>query len=179
MAKAQRIDFDDLKARADFRAVLAHYGIAPIGQGEQAKVPCPFHDDERPSCSVNLTKGLWHCFRGCGAGNVLDFVHLMENRDGGSVKLLEAARRLADICGLELGDGKATPGRQERSRPSTWWRFDPRLRWPSVRPPWVEVSGARRRARARPVRPWPRAACSGAGAATRRSARAARPRSVG
>ena len=65
------------------------------------------------------------------------------------------------------------------SRPSTWWKFDPRLRWPSVRPPWVEVSGARRRDRARRARPWPRAACSGAGAATRRSARAARPRSVG
>ena len=103
MAKAHRIDFDDLKARADFRAVLLHYGLTIVGSGDQAKVLCPFHDDERPSCSVNLTKGPWHCFRGCGAGNVLDFVHRMENRDGGSVKLLEAARRLADICGLGLG----------------------------------------------------------------------------
>ena len=117
MAKAQRIDFDDLKARSDFRAVLLHYGLIVVGSGDQAKVLCPFHDDERPSCSVNLTKGLWHCFRGCGAGNVLDFVHRMENRDGGSVKLLEAARRLADICGL--GSGKPAPGRQEPRRAST------------------------------------------------------------
>jgi hypothetical protein len=56
MAKAHRIDFDDLKARSDFRAVLVHYGLTIVGHGEQAKVLCPFHDDERPSCSVNLAK---------------------------------------------------------------------------------------------------------------------------
>ena len=32
MAKAQRIDFEDLKARADFRAVLLHYGLTIVGQ---------------------------------------------------------------------------------------------------------------------------------------------------
>ena len=62
MPKAQRINFDDLKAKADFRLVLAHYGLTIVGQGDQAKVLCPFHDDARPSCSVNLQKGLWHCF---------------------------------------------------------------------------------------------------------------------
>jgi DNA primase len=61
MPKAHRIDFDELKARADFRAVMAFYGLKPVGSGDQAKLHCPFHDDERPSCSVNLTKGL---FRG-------------------------------------------------------------------------------------------------------------------
>ncbi len=75
MSKAQCINFDDLKARADFRAVLLHYGLTIVGQDDQAKVPCPLHDDARPSFSVNLQKGLWHCFAGCGAGNVHDFVH--------------------------------------------------------------------------------------------------------
>jgi hypothetical protein len=33
MAKSHHIDFDDLKARADFRAVLLHYGLTLVGQG--------------------------------------------------------------------------------------------------------------------------------------------------
>ena len=107
MAKSHRIDFDDLKARSDFRTVLVHYGLTIAGSGEQAKVLCPFHDDERPSCSVNLAKGLWHCFRGCGAGNVLDFVHRMETRDGATVSLRQAAERLAAISGVNLSGASA------------------------------------------------------------------------
>jgi len=35
---------------------------------------CPFHDDRRPSLSVNPDKGLFHCF-GCGeSGDVIDFI---------------------------------------------------------------------------------------------------------
>jgi hypothetical protein len=33
----------------------------------------------------------------------------------------------------------------DRSRPSTWWNFPGRLRWPSVRRLWVEVGVVRRR----------------------------------
>src|SRR5215218_4274796 len=116
MAKAQRIDFEDLKARADFRAALLHYGLTLVGQGDQAKVLCPFHDDERPSCSVNLTKGLWHCFSCHTSGNVLDFVHRMETRDGATVSLRQAGLRLAEISGLNLGDGNGVQGRQEPRR---------------------------------------------------------------
>lgn len=116
MARASRIDFDALKARADFRTVLDHYGLAIVGRGDQAKIRCPFHDDdERPSCSVNLGKGLFHCFgAGCDArGNVLDFVHRMEARDGAAVTIREAGLRLATICGIEIGGGKAPTMRQK------------------------------------------------------------------
>ena len=65
---------------------------------------------------------------------------------------------------------RAQSGR-ERSRPSTGCKLGRRLRWPLLRRPWVEEQG-RRAARAQP---WRRAACSGAAAATRRSALAARP----
>src|SRR3954451_16868791 len=102
MTKNYRVDFEAIKARADFRAVLAHYGLELLGQGEQAKVRCPFHDDERPSCSVNLERRIFHCHAGsCGvSGNVLEFVHRMETRDGATVSLRQAAMRLAAI---ELG----------------------------------------------------------------------------
>src|SRR4051794_10076556 len=121
MVKNYRVDFEAIKARADFRAVLAHYGLALLGQGEQAKVRCPFHDDERPSCSVNLEKGLFHCHAGgCGAsGNVLEFVHRMEARDGATVSLREAAVTLAKLCGIDLGGEDGQKRRQEgRGEPS-------------------------------------------------------------
>jgi len=34
---------------------------------------CPFHDDKRPSFSVNDRGNYWHCFAGCGGGSVIDF----------------------------------------------------------------------------------------------------------
>ena len=117
MAKNYRVDFEAIKARADFRAVLAHYGLALLGQGEQAKARCPFHDDERPSCSVNLERGIFHCHAGsCGvSGNVLEFVHRMETKDGATVTLREAAVKLADICGIEL-DRASDRGRPREGR---------------------------------------------------------------
>src|SRR4051794_16911690 len=117
MAKNYRVDFEVIKARADFRAVLVHYGIALLGKGEQAKARCPFHDDERPSCSVNLERRIFHCHAGsCGvSGNVLEFVHRMETKDGEIVSLREAAVKLATICGIELDQGSAR-GKANESR---------------------------------------------------------------
>ena len=113
MPKAQRINFDDLKAKADFRLVLAHYGLAIVGQGDQAKILCPFHEDARPSCSVNLQKGLWHCFACQASGNLLDFVHRLETRDGATISLRQAGLKLAEISGVDLGDGNGQERRQE------------------------------------------------------------------
>lgn len=36
-------------------------------------VRCVFHDDNLPSLSLNLEKGVWNCHAGCGNGGVLDF----------------------------------------------------------------------------------------------------------
>src|SRR5919199_3117786 len=128
MARNYHVDFEVIKTRADFRTVLAHYGLALLGHGEQAKARFPFHDDERPSCSVNLERGIFHCHAGsCGvSGNVLEFVHRMETRDGQTVSLREAAVKLAGICGIELDrdsdHGMRREGRREpsgRGRAST------------------------------------------------------------
>ncbi len=111
MARQHRVDFDELKARADFRAVLQHYGLTLLGSGDQAKVRCPFHDDERPSCSVNLAKSLFHCFACQAKGNVLDFVHRMETKDGATVSLRQAGMKLAELCGVSV------PGSERRQEP--------------------------------------------------------------
>src|SRR3954449_11723268 len=63
----------------------------------QAKACCPFHDDERPSCSVNLERRIFHCHAGsCGvSGNVLEFVHRMETKDG---EIRSEERRVGKEC---------------------------------------------------------------------------------
>ena len=108
MADNRRVDFKDLRQRADFRAILAHYSLKPVGNGDQLKIRCPFHDDHEPSCSVNLTKQAFHCF-GCGIeGNVLDFVHRLETEAGnGAVTIRQAALKLAEISGIELSARQA------------------------------------------------------------------------
>jgi hypothetical protein len=115
MPDNRRVDFGDIRRRADFRAVLAHYGLSPMGKGDQVKIRCPFHPDEEPSCSVNLAKRLFHCFACRAAGNVLEFVHEMENRNGEAVTLRQAGVTLAGICGERPagGEAKAHQGRLE------------------------------------------------------------------
>ena len=159
MPDTRRVDFQDIKSRADFRAILAHYGIAVVGQGDQAKIRCPFHDDRDPSCSVNLAKGVFNCHACHHAGNVLDFVHRMETRDGTKASLRQVGLLIAGICGLELPaetpprkgarkpqDGPSPHGPHEEARPP-----------PQTRPSALQT--ARRRPRVRegrsdPTSPW-------------------------
>ena len=81
-----------------------------VGQGDQAKIRCPFHDDRDPSCSVNLAKGVFNCHACHHAGNVLDFVHRMETRDGTKASLRQVGILIAEICGIELSGTPAPKG---------------------------------------------------------------------
>src|SRR3954454_9344307 len=129
MADNRRVDFNALRRRADFRAILAHYGLSPVGKGDQVKVQCPFHPDEEPSCSVNLGKRVYHCFACQAAGNVLEFVHRMENRNGEAVTLRRAGILLAEVCGIEL------PGGNGAQRPKEARTAPRRVEAPKHRPP--------------------------------------------
>ncbi len=55
--------------------------LSPNPSGECAAC-CPFHDDNRPSLSVNLHSGLWYC-HACGSsgGDIFDFEMKLENCD--------------------------------------------------------------------------------------------------
>src|SRR3712207_1506539 len=71
---AQRIDFKFVKAQADFLLVLRHYHIEVYGSGVSRTIRCPFHQEKKASCKVNLGRKIFHCF-GCDAkGNILEFV---------------------------------------------------------------------------------------------------------
>lgn len=67
---------------------------------------CPFHNDSKPSLTINDEKGFYHCFA-CGAhGNVFDF---LVNYEG--LSFVEAVERLASQLGMEVP--KASPKEAE------------------------------------------------------------------
>ena len=45
----------------DWFSVLTDYGI-DVPNTNQFIIHCPFHEDRRQSCSINLDKGVWICF---------------------------------------------------------------------------------------------------------------------
>ena len=135
MTTNRRIDFKALREQTGgrFRDVLAFYGLSLVGSGDQQRVRCPFHDDEHPSCSVNLAQGLWNCHAGCGSGNLLDFVHRMETKDGATVSIREAGHKLAAVCGIEApikggpGNGPGTRQEGRTGAPAKGMALPPRL----------------------------------------------------
>ncbi|GGK31705.1 hypothetical protein GCM10010965_25690 [Caldalkalibacillus thermarum] len=70
---------NDFDLKAKLENLLPH----PIRwKGVQGMTRCPFHDDRNPSFTVNVEKGVWHCFAGCGSGTVQELV----KRLGGDLK---------------------------------------------------------------------------------------------
>jgi len=58
---------------------------------------CPFHNDKKPSLSVNPQKGIYKCFS-CGAGgDALTFIMKTQNKE-----FKEVVRELAEQFGIEL-----------------------------------------------------------------------------
>ena len=104
----QYIDFNHVKREARFRQILVHYDIEQIGSGDERRCLCPFHDDTKPSMTVNLEKGVFCCHAAsCGEeGNLLEFVALMEG-----CELRQAAMRIGDICSIDLAPPRRQNGR--------------------------------------------------------------------
>ena len=67
------------KAKPDLAAVLAHYGIEFSQTKGTIRCPLPDHDDLKPSCSIDLKDGLWHC-HACGKGG--DSYSLISDMEG-------------------------------------------------------------------------------------------------
>lgn len=64
-----------------FFKVLDYYGIQVdfISNNRDCRICCMFHDDNKPSLSIDINRNLYHCF-GCGAkGNIYSFIRCLEN----------------------------------------------------------------------------------------------------
>lgn len=108
----QYIDFKHVKQLADFGAVLAHYNIDVKGNGDELRCPCPFHEDDHPSMTINHDKSVFNCHAAsCGEkGNILDFVALMEGVD-----LRAAAVKLAEICKIDVAAPRRVNGSSKKA----------------------------------------------------------------
>lgn len=107
-----RMDFALVRERSDFSTILTHYNIAHERRQNQITVLCPFHDDRRPSLSVNLERKLFHCFACQAKGDILDFVTMIEK-----VSLPEAARIVAECCSVPLDQQRSTHAQSPKTVP--------------------------------------------------------------
>jgi DNA primase len=87
--------------------VLQHYGIElRSGRGAQWKALCPFHRDARPSLNLNFDMKVFNCFP-CGVGgDIVKFVAKKEHPSDPEGHLIEAAEKLAEICGIRIDNDR-------------------------------------------------------------------------
>jgi len=82
---SESVDDDPSSSSVDTTIELLfarHVDLAPLRGRRRGLVLCIFHEDRRPSLSVDLDQGLFHCF-GCGVGGgVRTFVRLVRGDDG-------------------------------------------------------------------------------------------------
>ena len=108
----QWVDFKTVREHLSFHDVLAHYGIDEHGNGDQIKIVCPFHNDHKPSCGVNLKKQVYNCFSCDAGGNALDFLAHMEGLDPNNTsELRKAALAAADTFGIAQALERPSNGR--------------------------------------------------------------------
>ncbi len=106
------VDFPFVKQNADIVAVLAHYNVSLSGDGVQRRGNCPFHDDKRPSLSVNVEENLFNC-KGCGVkGNVISLVQQLDSELSNPRR---AAQQIAKLSGIPAKpNGKTVSGLQSK-----------------------------------------------------------------
>ncbi|EMG38770.1 DNA primase [Desulfocurvibacter africanus PCS] len=93
----------NIKSRLDMVEIVRRYvDLKPMSGRFVA--PCPFHQETKPSFSVNPELGFYYCF-GCQAsGDVFDFYARMNG-----LEFREALEALAEEAGVSLRDEKPDP----------------------------------------------------------------------
>ena len=78
------------KFKNDPVGFLARTGIFGLKvKGRQAMACCPFHVESNPSFSINVETGLWHCFAGCGSGDLFTLWRKINSFNGSFFELLQ------------------------------------------------------------------------------------------
>ena len=100
----QKETIESIKQGVDLVALIQSRGIALKKNGKGYAGLCPFHQDKKPSLSVNPTTNLWQCF-GCGAGgDVIRFVELFDK-----VPFPQAMKKLESESPKLKADHEAKP----------------------------------------------------------------------
>ena len=121
MTKTAFVEAKAIRNALDFSTVLSHYDI-PIAKGTppQVFVVCPFHDDHKPTCSVNLDRKIFNCFACHTTGNALEFIMMMEIGEKDKRHLPQASQKAMEIMGIRVEDLKPAPksSAKRRNKPS-------------------------------------------------------------
>ena len=108
-----------MQSREAIRAIKERLNIVDIVRryvelkrnGPRWVAPCPFHQETKPSFSVNEEQGLFYCF-GCQAsGDLLDFYGRINGLD-----FRETLEQLAAEAGVTLDRGPVDNRQQQRAR---------------------------------------------------------------
>lgn len=104
-------DIQKVREASDLVAIIGER--VPLRQrGRDFWCCCPFHNEKTPSCKIDPSTQLWHCF-GCGeGGDVFGFV--MKSED---LSFPDAVRFLADRANIELHEtGRDRESRGQKAR---------------------------------------------------------------
>ena len=101
------ISDDDIRRIREANDIVSVFGErVPLKQkGRDFWCCCPIHEEKSPSCKLDPSTQLWHCF-GCGAGGDV-FSFIMQADD---LSFPEAARKLAERANIQIVDVAGKPG---------------------------------------------------------------------
>lgn len=95
-------DIDRVSEATDFVSLVSE--VTQVRQkGRDFWCCCPFHKEKTPSCKIDASQNLWHCF-GCGEGGSV-FTYVMKLH---GVDFIEAVRMLADRANIEIEEVKSS-----------------------------------------------------------------------
>ena len=101
-----------LKRDVSVLEVMERYGIHAERRGKNFMALCPFHEDAKPSLSIDPVKNSWKCF-GCQRGtSVIDFVMEKEGIDFKAASIQLLTNNPWIMTGTELLE------RQQQSKPT-------------------------------------------------------------
>jgi len=80
------------------------------------RINCPFHDDENPSCGVNVAENKFNCFSCNEHGNILDFATLIQDGDPQNTDdLRKGALLVMDICNISTPRSPRKPRKAKKT----------------------------------------------------------------
>lgn len=96
MARTSRDAIAEIKAKLSMVDLARRYvELRPMGN--RLVAPCPFHQETKPSFSINADEGTYYCFGCQAAGDIFDFYGRMNGMD-----FRESLEALAEETGVEL-----------------------------------------------------------------------------
>ena len=96
MARTSRDAIAEIKAKLSMVDLARSYvELRPMGN--RLVAPCPFHQETKPSFSINADEGTYYCFGCQAAGDIFDFYGRMNGMD-----FRESLEALAEETGVDL-----------------------------------------------------------------------------